>query len=198
MLKGLKWPELRVVRLDDMNPATYNPRFIEDHAFSGLDSSHDIFGILKKIVWNEKSGNIVSGHQRYRILKGRDIESASVVVVDLEKGDEVELNLTLNNPHVRGKVVREVAALLEESSGDLPGVFEAVNLDAMLDNVKCDFDDIMDFYDDDDDDDDDIDDDDGAKKKKDTGKTEETDHTTMVICPCCRGRFRLDSNKKWK
>ena len=192
MLKGLKWPELRVVRLDDMNPATYNPRFIEDHAFSGLDSSHDIFGILKKIVWNEKSGNIVSGHQRYRILKGRDIESASVVVVDLEKGDEVELNLTLNNPHVRGKVVREVAALLEESSGDLPGVFEAVNLDAMLDNVKCDFDDIMDFDDNDDNDDND------AKKKKDGGKTEETDHTTMVICPCCRGRFRLDSNKKWK
>lgn len=194
MLEGLKRSELRVVRLDDMNPATYNPRFIEDQAFSGLDSSHDIFGILKKIVWNEKSGNIVSGHQRYRILKGRDIESASVVVVDLEKEDEVELNLTLNNPHVRGKVVREVAALLDETSGDLPGVFEAVNLDVMLDNVKCDFDDIMDFDDDDDDDDDD----DGVKNKKDAGKTDENDHTTMVICPCCRGRFRLDSNKKWK
>jgi len=192
MLEGLKWSELRVVRLDDMNPAIYNPRFIEDQAFSGLDSSHDIFGILKKIVWNQKSSNIVSGHQRYRILKGRDIESASVVVVDLEKEDEVELNLTLNNPHIRGKVIREVAALLEETSNELPGVFEAVNLDDMLDNVKCDFDDIMDFDDNDDNDDND------AKKKKDGGKTEENDHTTMVICPCCRGRFRLDSNKKWK
>ena len=192
MLEGLEWSELRVVRLDDMNPATYNPRFIEDQAFSGLDSSHDIFGILKKIVWNQKSGNIVSGHQRYRILKGRDIESVSVVVVDLEKEDEVELNLTLNNPHVRGKVVREVAALLEETSNDLPGVFESVNLDDMFDNVKCDFDDIMDFEDDGDHGDH------GEKKKKGAGKTEENNHITMVICPCCRGRFRMDSNKKWK
>lgn len=110
-----KWnPEIRRMEISALHPADYNPRTISDRAFSGLSASMDRFGVLSHIVWNKRTGNIVGGHQRYRHLVECGEKYADVVVVDLDDNEEVALNITLNNPHVRGDFTTEIMAQLRE------------------------------------------------------------------------------------
>ncbi|PSJ93899.1 DNA modification methylase [Brevibacillus fortis] len=83
-----------------INVADYNPRLDlqpgEDE-YEKLKRSIEEFGYLEPVIWNEVTGNIVGGHQRYKILlneQGRtEIE---VVVVQLEPEKEKALNIALN------------------------------------------------------------------------------------------------------
>jgi ParB-like nuclease family protein len=93
---------LRRVPLAAMNPAPYNPRTITDEAFGALKFSLEQFGMVEAIVWNSRSGNIVGGHQRYRVLKETGHTDSWAFVVDLDEIDEKALNLTLNNPQAQG------------------------------------------------------------------------------------------------
>jgi hypothetical protein len=82
--------------------AEYNPRTITDKAKVGLASSIQTFGLVEPIIWNERTGNIVGGHQRYdRLLEQGAIET-DVVVVSLSPSHEIALNITLNNTNIQG------------------------------------------------------------------------------------------------
>lgn len=50
--------------LTDMRGANYNPRFITDRRLANLGKSYEEFGDLSGIVFNRRSGHLVSGHQR--------------------------------------------------------------------------------------------------------------------------------------
>lgn len=89
-------------KLSELNPAKYNPRDIDDVSLDGLKSSLSEFGRVSLIVWNKRTGNIVGGHQRYKILVSEGETEDDVVVVDLPDDKEKALNLTLNNRHNRG------------------------------------------------------------------------------------------------
>lgn len=52
----------------DLKPASYNPRKITDHRLEMLKKSMVKFGDLSAIVFNVKTGNLVSGHQRIKHL----------------------------------------------------------------------------------------------------------------------------------
>ena len=54
------------------------------------------FGYVEPIIWNKRTGNIVGGHQRYKILKDLNYEEAECVVVDLDDAHEKALNVALN------------------------------------------------------------------------------------------------------
>lgn len=54
----------RLTALDDLAAAPYNPRRISEDAAAGLRGSIETFGDLSGIVWNERTGNLVAGHQR--------------------------------------------------------------------------------------------------------------------------------------
>ncbi|MFA5146804.1 MAG: DNA methyltransferase [Candidatus Omnitrophota bacterium] len=90
---------IRKVPVSEINPATYNPRVDlkpSDPEYQKLKKSIDTFGYIDPIVWNEKTGNLVGGHQRLKILIAyglKEIE-ASIVSLGLEK--EKLLNLALN------------------------------------------------------------------------------------------------------
>jgi hypothetical protein len=47
-------------------PADYNPRELSEKALKGLTKSMNQFGDLSGITWNQKTGNLVSGHQRWK------------------------------------------------------------------------------------------------------------------------------------
>jgi ParB-like chromosome segregation protein Spo0J len=47
-------------------------------------------------VWNERTGNLIGGHQRLKVLKERGDGEVEVSVVDLDKTKEKALNLALN------------------------------------------------------------------------------------------------------
>ena len=91
---------MRTVPLDLLKPAKYNPRKDlkpGDPAYEKIKRSLLEFGYVDPIIWNEVTGNIVGGHQRYKILKEEGATEADCVVVHIEKAaDEKALNLALN------------------------------------------------------------------------------------------------------
>jgi hypothetical protein len=57
------------MRIDDLKPASYNPRRISPEALAGLKSSLVQFGDIAGLTWNKRTGNMVAGHQRLRALR---------------------------------------------------------------------------------------------------------------------------------
>lgn len=92
---------MRVERVEvaKINPAAYNPRKDlqpGDTEYEKLKTSIERFGFVEPLVWNERSGNLVGGHQRFKILKARGDNEVEVSVVDLSDAEERALNLALN------------------------------------------------------------------------------------------------------
>lgn len=91
--------EMRKVPISKLNPAPYNPRVElkpEDKEYQAIKNSIESFGYLDPIVWNERTGNIVSGHQRYQILKDKGETELEVMVVDFDMDKEKACNLAMN------------------------------------------------------------------------------------------------------
>ncbi|MBC7340905.1 MAG: ParB N-terminal domain-containing protein [Clostridia bacterium] len=105
-------------RLADLAPAPYNPRKKlkpGDREYERLRRSIVEFGYVDPIVWNERTGNVVGGHQRLNVLMELGIEEAEVSVVDLDPEKEKALNLALNK--IQGERDEEkLAELLQELS----------------------------------------------------------------------------------
>lgn len=92
--------KVELVKVSKIKPAAYNPRkqlAPEDPKYQELVKSFRTFGNLGGLVWNKRSGNLVAGHQRLKIL--RDVfmaRAVQVAVVDLPPNEEKALNLRLN------------------------------------------------------------------------------------------------------
>lgn len=93
---------IEVKALTELKAAPWNPRKISDAALAGLTESLRAFGYVEPIVWNKRSGYVVGGHQRLKVLKAEGVESVPVIVVDLDETKERALNVALNNPHTSG------------------------------------------------------------------------------------------------
>ena len=90
--------DIRNVPIEQINPAPYNPREDlrpDDPRFKKLVKSVGEFGLVEPLVWNKRSGNLVGGHQRLKVLRARGEMTAPVVVVDLSPERERALNLAL-------------------------------------------------------------------------------------------------------
>jgi len=96
---------LQTVSVDQLQPAPYNPRVELKPGMEGYDRlkrSLEAFDLVQPIVWNRRTGHVVSGHQRLGILKEDGVTELDVVVLDLPLEREQALNVTLNNPNVGG------------------------------------------------------------------------------------------------
>lgn len=90
---------IQSVSIDRINPAPYNPRLDlqpGDPLYKKIERSVDEFGLVEPLVWNQRTGNLVGGHQRLKVLKSRGVTEVQVVVVDLPLDKEKGLNLALN------------------------------------------------------------------------------------------------------
>jgi len=83
-------------RVGELQPAPYNPRIISQEALDSLADSISRFGLVEPVVWNRRTGNVVGGHQRIKVLSAQGVEETDVVVVDLSTEEEKTLNLALN------------------------------------------------------------------------------------------------------
>lgn len=97
--------EIIEIRRDQIQNAPYNPRSITAKAKRRLKDNIRTVGLLSPIVWNRRTGNIVSGHQRIDCMD--QIEGAHeylirVAAVDLDEKTEKEQNLFMNNTDVQG------------------------------------------------------------------------------------------------
>ena len=91
---------MKTLPIEQLKPAKYNPRKDlkpGDPAYEKIKRSLHDFGYVDPIVWNEVTGNIVGGHQRYKVLKAEGATEVDCVVVHIENpADEKALNIALN------------------------------------------------------------------------------------------------------
>lgn len=139
--------ELRRIELGKLKEAAYNPRVAlkpGDAEFEKLKRSIETFGDVEPIVWNERTGNIVGGHQKLAVLKFMGKTDTLVSVVDLDDKEEKQLNIALNK--IKGEwdhtKLEEILSRFEADTALLSG-FDAQELTLMLaknDDVEDDFD----------------------------------------------------------
>jgi len=183
--------EVRRMPLADLKPAAYNPRKMRDEARQGLGSSIGKFGMMVPIIWNEQTGNIVGGHQRYDHLIAIGETETDVVVVDLDHDREVALNIALNSKQIRGDFTKEVIGLLEMSEAQLGNAFKELGLLDLHNYVKrLKFDEEKDKGDGD-----------GSGDGSGDGGGEDDDPpmesgpNAVISCPRCKSRWKMSDNQ---
>lgn len=136
--------EIRTLKAAEIKAAEYNPRRDlqpEDAEYEKLRRSIEEFGYIEPIIWNERSGNVVGGHQRLKVLLEKGVEDIDAVVVDLDEKDEKILNVLLNKVKGRwdiGKLADLLQQLDEAGAMELTG-FEDWELQSLLmqyDHIK--------------------------------------------------------------
>lgn len=84
--------------LSELKPADYNPRVAlkpEDEEYQKIKRSIERWGYIDPIIINS-DGTIIGGHQRYSVLSELGYDEIDVVCLDLNKDDEMALNVALN------------------------------------------------------------------------------------------------------
>ena len=142
----------KLASIDDLSPDPGNPRKISADAAAGLGYSIEEFGDLSGLVWNQRTGELVCGHQRLTQLRKKgatfkggavllDGERFPVRVVDWTRKKQRAANVEANNPHIGGEfeglelVLPEIkldlgdTAFAELQLGKL-GDFQSIDLDA--------------------------------------------------------------------
>lgn len=115
---------IKKIGIDKLRAAAYNPRKDlkpGDPEFEKLRRSIEQFGYVEPAIWNKRTGNIVGGHQRVKVLKHLGHTEADCVVVDLDEVQEKALNIALNKISGEWDVGGLTALLkdLEQSGFDL-------------------------------------------------------------------------------
>ena len=91
--------ETAVMKLDEIQPAKYNPRIMlkpGDAEYESLKNSLERFGVATPLIVNRTTGNLVSGHQRLNVLKAMGVTETEVVLIDVDADKEKLLNVALN------------------------------------------------------------------------------------------------------
>lgn len=145
-------PGLPISTLADLAGDSKNPRKISDEAAAGLGKSLKNFGDLSGIVFNRRTGELVTGHQRVAQIREQWPE-ATIEVVDAATNQEVwgrirvdesryfavrvvdwtvakqrGANVAANNQKIAGKFTKDVSSYLleieSELSAEIPSVFD--------------------------------------------------------------------------
>lgn len=133
--------EIKRIPLDEINPAKYNPRKDlkpGDPEYEKLKKSMETFGYVEPIIWNKRTGNIVGGHQRLKIVMEQGQAKIDCVVVDLDQTQEKALNVALNK--VSGEWdLPKLADLISELDSELFDIsltgFDAAEIEDLFSKV---------------------------------------------------------------
>lgn len=85
--------------IEKLVPAKYNPRKDlkpGDPEFKKLRRSVEEFGYVEPVIWNQRTGRVVGGHQRIKVLQQLGYTEVECVVVELDEQKEKALNVALN------------------------------------------------------------------------------------------------------
>lgn len=128
--------EIETIHRSKIKNAPYNPRYIEDEARKRLKKGIKQHGLVGTLVWNKRTGNLVSGHQRLAIMdeleKTQDYE-LTVSVVDIAQKDEMELNVQLNNASMMGEFDVDAIVYMANEGADINSMgFSESDIDIMF------------------------------------------------------------------
>ena len=108
----IRQSENREIKRSQITFASYNPRKISVEARKLLKANMKRVGLLGGIVWNEDTGNLVSGHQkvsivdevnRYNHQTHENDYAIRVEVAHFDLKTEKEQNVFMNNRAVQGE-----------------------------------------------------------------------------------------------
>ena len=140
------------IQVNDINPAKYNPRKMNDESRRGLKNSMEKFKDISGIVYNKRTKTLIGGHQRWNELRekyGTNLkinhvkdeffsidDSVSnnftgylIRIVDWDKSEEKVANITANTHTIAGEWDLEVLpTLMEEIYEYDPGLKDDFNL----------------------------------------------------------------------
>ena len=134
--------EIKKISIDKINPASYNPRKDlkpDDVEYKHLVKSIDEFGYVEPLVWNKQTGNLVGGHQRFKIILAQGAKEVLVSIVDLSIEKEKALNIALNK--IQGDWDEQKLALLLDELTNVPEFdvgltgFETEEISELLDRA---------------------------------------------------------------
>jgi DNA modification methylase len=161
-LRGFSLVAINVQDISDLRPSEYNPRTIKPKALAGLQNSMTELGDISGVVFNVRSGNLVGGHQRTKILgnlsrceitkqpftdetgtvsHGYLITSEGTRFnyreVDWDEIKERTANIEANNKHISGDWdISGLADVLSSLDGQVD--FEAFNFDELIEDLDID------------------------------------------------------------
>lgn len=134
--------EMRTVDRRDIKTADYNPRTISDHARKQLKKVIEEVGLIQPLIWNERTGTLVSEHQRLATLDslehyrtdGKKSYTLEVAVVNLDDQQERRMNVFLNNQSVMGEFdIDMLDAMRQEFNLDVADLgFTTEDIDIMF------------------------------------------------------------------
>ena len=130
---------LQRIAIERLKPAKYNPRKDlkpGDPAYEKIKRSMHDFGYVDPVIWNEVTGNIVGGHQRYKVLAAEGVPEIDCVVVHIENPqDEKALNIALNKAvgEWEPKALADLLSDLQVSGYDIGATgFDAAEVDELF------------------------------------------------------------------
>jgi hypothetical protein len=134
-----EWPFEKIdapegeVRMRALQADPRNPRVIDEEELQGLLSSVTKFGDLSGITWNERTGKLVTGHQRLKQLRARGAtkwvrqsgrhgyvenpktgERFGIRIVSWDDQTAQLARITANNPHIQGRFTTGAGAQLRQ------------------------------------------------------------------------------------
>jgi hypothetical protein len=137
--------------ISELKPANYNPRIITAEALSGLKYSLEEFGDLSGITFNLHTGNLVTGHQRLKVLKEKYSDLKIIPIGEYESGRMVTLdgsefrirfvswpiekekaaNVAANSETIQGEFTAGLKFLVDDIQLNLPESFRSLNFNSL-------------------------------------------------------------------
>ncbi|WP_431818791.1 site-specific DNA-methyltransferase [Bacillus pumilus] len=133
---------IKTIPVHKINPSPYNPRIDlqpGDPEYDSLKNSIKKFGYIDPLVWNERTGHLVGGHQRFKVLMEDNPSEILVSVVSLNDQDEKALNVALNkiSGHWDENKLEKLLTELKDNNLDLETVgFTEEEYEDLLDSVS--------------------------------------------------------------
>ncbi|MEL6795449.1 MAG: DNA modification methylase [Planctomycetota bacterium] len=138
----IEFAKTKWIAASRVNLAPYNPRKpIHPESTRGkqLRASLDAFGCVEPLVWNQRTGFLVAGHQRFSMLLAEGVTRVLVSMVDLDDDQERRLNLALNkidgewDEDLLAGVLRDLTSDATSPIDDIG--FSSAEIDRLLDGI---------------------------------------------------------------
>jgi len=132
---------IKKIPISELKPHPDNPRIAltpTDPEYQQIKKSYKTYGNVQLVVKNQRSGYLISGHQRVTVLKSEGVKEIEAVIVDLDPVRERGLMIALNRISGRWNY-QQLALLLDDlikmPEFDIQSVgFSTLDLSNVLDN----------------------------------------------------------------
>ena len=120
-------------KTSEIKEAEYNPRKISNSEFEKLKKSIKEFGVVRPLIINKRTGNLISGHQTLAASRVLGLDQCPTIEIDVDEKREKTLNIALNK--IQGEFdydkLRDILEeIKEEEYFDCSG-FEVADIDLM-------------------------------------------------------------------